>query len=161
MGSISAPDAGWSQRAGTCHNAPAGAHRDRIDHSKKTERHSALSVHVCISTDAQAPPRSRRRPDHFQVYTGQVRVGTIYKTSGNPTGNQWYWGLNGVQNGPGPFNGFVRTLEDAKAEFAASWGAWLKAAGLNEDTPTAQLKDLGFRIGVTYILSMSLRLPLS
>jgi hypothetical protein len=38
-------------------------------------------------------------------------------------------------------NGFVRTLEDAKAEFAASWGAWLKAAGLNEDTPTAQLKN--------------------
>ena len=80
-------------------------------------------------------------PDHFQVYTGQVRVGTIYKTSGNPTGNQWFWGLNGVENGPGPFNGFVRTLEDAKAEFAAFWGAWLKAAGLNEDTPTAQLKD--------------------
>jgi hypothetical protein len=78
-------------------------------------------------------------PDHFQVYTGQVRVGTIYKTSGNPTGNQWYWGLNGVQNGPGPFNGFVRTLDDAKAKFAAAWGAWLKAAGLNEDTPTAQL----------------------
>jgi hypothetical protein len=48
---------------------------------------------------------------------------------------------NGVQNGPGPFNGFLRTLKDAKAEFAASWGAWLKAAGLNEDTPTAQLKD--------------------
>ena len=80
--------------------------------------------------------------DHFQVYTGQVRVGTIYKTSGNPTGNQWYWGLNGVQNGPGPFNnGFVRTLDDAKAKFAAAWGAWFKAAGLNEDTPTAQLKD--------------------
>jgi hypothetical protein len=47
-----------------------------------------------------------------------------------------------VQNGPGPFNGFVRTLDDARAEFAAAWGAWLKAAGLNEDTPTAQqLKD--------------------
>jgi hypothetical protein len=28
--------------------------------------------------------------DHFQVYTGQVRIGTIYKTSGNPTGNQWF-----------------------------------------------------------------------
>ena len=78
--------------------------------------------------------------EHFQVYTGQVRIGTIYKSSGNPTGNRWYWGLNGVDNGPGPFNGFVRTLEDAKAKFAASWGAWLKAAGLNEDTPTAQLK---------------------
>ena len=43
---------------------------------------------------------------------------------------------------PGPFNGFVRTLDDAKAKFAASWGAWLKVAGLNEDTPTAQLKEL-------------------
>ena len=43
------------------------------------------------------------RPDHFQVYSGQVRVGTIYKTSGNPSGNSWFWGLNGVQNGPGPF----------------------------------------------------------
>jgi hypothetical protein len=92
-------------------------------------------------------------PDHFQVYTGQVRIGTIYKTSGNPSGNSWFWGLNGVQNGPGPFNGFVRTLDDAKAEFAAAWGAWLKAAELNEDTPTAQLKtriprrpDLYFRL---------------
>ena len=73
--------------------------------------------------------------EHFQVYTGQVRIGTIYKTSGNPTGNQWYWGLNGVENGPGPFNnGFVRTLDDAKAKFAACWGA-----GLNEATPTAPL----------------------
>jgi hypothetical protein len=64
------------------------------------------------------------------------------KTSGNPAGNQWFWGLNGVQNGSGPLNnGFVRTLEDAKAKFAAAWGAWLKAAGLNEDTPTAQLED--------------------
>ena len=44
-------------------------------------------------------------PDRFQVYTGQVRIGTIYKTSGNPSGNSWFWGLNGVQNGPGPFNG--------------------------------------------------------
>ena len=62
---------------------------------------------------------------------------TVYKTSGN----KWFWGLHGVQNGPGPFNGFVRTLDDAKAQFAAAWGAWIKAAGLNEDTPTAQLKD--------------------
>ena len=59
-------------------------------------------------------------PDRFQAYTGQVRIGTIYKTSGSPTGNQWFWGLHGVQNGPGPFNGFVRTLDDAKAKFAAA-----------------------------------------
>ena len=31
--------------------------------------------------------------------------------------------------------------DDAKAKFAAAWGAWIKAAGLNEDTPTAQLKE--------------------
>jgi hypothetical protein len=38
---------------------------------------------------------------------------------------------------PVRFNGFAVTLDDAKAEFAASWRAWLKAAGLSEDTPTA------------------------
>jgi hypothetical protein len=79
--------------------------------------------------------------NHYQVYSGEVRIGTIYKTASSPSGNEWFWGLNGVENGPGPFNGFVRTLDDAKAEFAAAWGAWLKAAGLNENTPTAQPKN--------------------
>jgi hypothetical protein len=77
--------------------------------------------------------------DHYQVYSGNVRIGTIYKTSGNSGANAWFWGLNG--NGPGPFNGFVRTIDEAKAAFAASWDAWLKAASLTEDAPTAQLKD--------------------
>ena len=27
-------------------------------------------------------------PDHFQVYSGQVRIGTIYKTSGTPEGRR-------------------------------------------------------------------------
>jgi hypothetical protein len=79
--------------------------------------------------------------DRYQVYSGEVRVGAIYRAHNTPGGDRWFWGLNGVENGPGPFNGFVRTLDDAKAEFAAAWGTWLKAAGLNEDTPTAQLKD--------------------
>jgi hypothetical protein len=26
--------------------------------------------------------------NHYQVYSGEVRIGTIYNTSGNPTGNQ-------------------------------------------------------------------------
>jgi hypothetical protein len=29
------------------------------------------------------------------------------------------------------------SLEDAKAEFAGAWGAWLKAAGLSEAEPAA------------------------
>ena len=79
--------------------------------------------------------------DRYRVYSGEVRVGAIYRAHNTPGGDRWFWGLNGVENGPGPFNGFVRTLDDAKAKFAAAWGAWLKAAGLNEDTPTAQLKE--------------------
>jgi hypothetical protein len=27
-------------------------------------------------------------PNHFQVYSGQVRIGTIYKASGNPEGSR-------------------------------------------------------------------------
>jgi hypothetical protein len=80
-------------------------------------------------------------PNISRSTRAKVRIGTIYKTSGNPSGNSWFCGLNGVQNGPGPFNGFVRTLEDAKAAFAASWGGWLKAADLSENTATPQLKD--------------------
>jgi hypothetical protein len=33
-------------------------------------------------------------------------VATANRT-GSPGGSHWYWGLNGVQNGPGPFSGFV------------------------------------------------------
>jgi hypothetical protein len=67
--------------------------------------------------------------EHFQVYSGAVRVGTIYRTHQHPGGNEWMWFLNGVQNGPGPFNGFVRTLDDAKAEFAASWALGSRLLG--------------------------------
>jgi hypothetical protein len=91
--------------------------------------------------NAQAPPRSRRQRRPLSGLQRRGRVGAIYRAHNTPDDDRWFWGLNGVENGPGPFNGFVPTLEDAKAEFAAAWGAWLKAAGLNEETPTAQLKD--------------------
>ena len=51
--------------------------------------------------------------DRYQVYSGEVRVGAIYRAHNTPGGDRWFWGLNGVQNGPGPFNGFVRTLDGA------------------------------------------------
>jgi hypothetical protein len=78
-------------------------------------------AHFCH--DPQAPSR-RVSPDHFQVYSG-VRIGTIYCTHQHPGGNEWMWFLNGFTNGPVRFNGFAVTLDDAKAEFAASWHAWL------------------------------------
>jgi RTX calcium-binding nonapeptide repeat (4 copies) len=49
------------QRPGLATTHRLTERHDRIHHSKKTERHSVLSVHVCISTDAQAPPRSRQQ----------------------------------------------------------------------------------------------------
>jgi hypothetical protein len=79
------------------------------------------------------------KDDHFQIYSGEVRIGAVYRNSEDAEERQWAWFLDGVENGPGYLNGFARTLADAKAEFVASWGAWLKAAGLNEDTPTVQL----------------------
>jgi hypothetical protein len=79
------------------------------------------------------------RDNHFEVYSGDIRIGAVYRSSQNAVEREWAWFLDGVENGPGYLNGFARTLADAKAEFVASWGAWLKAAGLNEDTPTVQL----------------------
>jgi hypothetical protein len=74
----------------------------------------------------------------------RVRIGTIYKTSGNPSGNEWFWGLNGVQNGPGPFNGFVPTLNDAKAAFSEAWRGRLEANNvfLRETLRTIRLRHL-------------------
>jgi hypothetical protein len=62
-------------------------------------------------------------PDHFQVYSDQVRIGAIYQAHSTPGGERWYWGLNGVENGPGPFNGFVASLDEAKAGSPRHGGA--------------------------------------
>jgi hypothetical protein len=82
--------------------------------------------------------------DHYQVYSDRVRIGTIYRTSRNAEGKEWMWFLNGVQNGVAYGSGFALSLDDAKTEFARAWGAWLKAAGLAENSPTPQLQRLGF-----------------
>jgi hypothetical protein len=74
--------------------------------------------------------------DHFQVNSGDVRLGTIYKTSGNPAGNQWFWGQWRPER-PWPVTPSSECSRMPRPNFAASWGAWLK---VNEDTPTAQLK---------------------
>jgi hypothetical protein len=39
--------------------------------------------------------------DRYQVYSGEVRVGAIYRAHNTPGGDRWFWGLNGVENGPG------------------------------------------------------------
>jgi hypothetical protein len=86
-------------------------------------------------------------PDRFQVYTGQVRIGVIYKTSGN----QWYWGLNGVQNGPGPFNNGFRTLDDAKVEICRPLGRLAQGCRAERRHAHSAAQRLGFWEGLTYI----------
>jgi hypothetical protein len=80
-------------------------------------------------------------PDHFQVYSGEVRIGTIYRTHQHPGGNEWMWFLNGVQNAPVRVNGFAVTFDDAKAEFARLLARVAQGRRLTEDTPTAQLRS--------------------
>ena len=72
---------------------------------------------------------------HYSAFSGDVSIGVIYRTPSHPDGAQWYWGLNGVHNGPVQFNGFVKTLDEAKAELRKSWEAWLTAAKLAELEP--------------------------
>jgi hypothetical protein len=52
----------------------------------------------------------RDTADHFWVYSGEVRIGTIYCTHQHTGGNEWMWFLNGITNGPVRFNGFAVTL---------------------------------------------------
>jgi hypothetical protein len=76
------------------------AHRDRINHSKNTRRHSALSVHACISADAQAPPRSRRQ--RRSLPSLQRNSPRRYDLPHPQHGaDKCFWGLRGVQNRKG------------------------------------------------------------
>ena len=47
---------------------------------------------------------------------------------------RWYWAINGVHAGPSVIkkDGRTATLDEAKAEFAKNWHAWLAWAGLKE-----------------------------
>jgi hypothetical protein len=79
---LSAPTRHWERRAGLATTHRVRARHDRIHHSKilsgipRCRLDKALMLKLRHEADD--------RPDHFQVYSGQVRVGTIYKTSGNP-----------------------------------------------------------------------------
>ena len=61
------------------------------------------------------PTHSDRCSEHYQVHSGEVRIGTIYHTRTRPDGKEWFWGINGVLHGPLVFNGFamIWTMPDA------------------------------------------------
>jgi hypothetical protein len=80
-------------------------------------------------TDPDAP-----HLEHFQVYSREVRIGTIYRTH-SPNGDVYSWAINGIYTGPPPFGGWAKELDDAKAQLGAAWRRWLAAAGLTEIEP--------------------------
>ena len=75
-----------------------------------------------------------RDRNHYQVYAGAVRIGTIYfavnVTEPNPA---WFWALNAIMSGgPFVFNGYAKDFEAAKAILKLNWEKWAAAAGLKE-----------------------------
>jgi hypothetical protein len=96
--------------------------------------------------------------DHYQVYSGTVRVGTIYKTSGNPSGNSWFWGLNGVENGPGPFNGRPNA-RGCQGQVCCLLARLAQGCRAERRHAHSAAQRLGFRSYLIYICCMPKRSP--
>jgi hypothetical protein len=73
--------------------------------------------------------------DRYLVFSGSLIVGVIELSISGPSGPRFSWAINGVHPPQSLIAayGYALTLEDAKAEFAASWRKWLAFAGLKED----------------------------
>jgi hypothetical protein len=68
----------------------------------------------------------------FAVYTGESAIGRIYEVRGGPETLRWFWSL--TLNGPMKRSDRVVTLEEAKAQFQASWGAGKAWAKMEESS---------------------------
>ena len=85
----------------------------RTSQSGRTKSPEALTLRPTLSDHCSK---------HYQVHSGEVRIGTIYHTRTRPDGKEWFWGINGVLHGPLVFNGFAMTLDDARCELALQLG---------------------------------------
>jgi hypothetical protein len=72
------------------------------------------------------------RPD-YSVCTGEWCIGRIYETRTGPESLRWFWALYAPSK-PGSMRTDNRaaTLDEAKAEFEASWKQWKAWAGVEE-----------------------------
>jgi hypothetical protein len=76
-------------------------------------------------------------PDRFVVYSGKAVVGTLM---GIPW---WHWSITGFHVSPedlGPSSGLAPSQEEAMADFAKRWRAWLDWAGLREIDPEERVR---------------------
>ena len=73
----------------------------------------------------------------YGVFCGEWCIGRIYETRTGPADLRWFWALHAPSK-PGHLriSNRVATLEQAKAEFEASWKQWKAWAGMEEVTRT-------------------------
>jgi hypothetical protein len=65
--------------------------------------------------------------------TAEWRIGRIYETRTGPQGLPWFWALHAPsKSGEVRTSNHVATLDQAKAEFEASWKQWKAWAGMEE-----------------------------
>ena len=71
-------------------------------------------------------------PD-YSIFCGEWCIGRIYQTRTGPESLRWFWALHAPSK-PGSMrtSNQVATLDEAKAEFEASWKQWKAWAGLEE-----------------------------
>ena len=71
-------------------------------------------------------------PD-YGVFCGEWCIGRIYQTRTGPESLRWFWALHAPSK-PGDMrtSNQVATLDEAKAEFEASWKHWKAWAKLEE-----------------------------
>jgi hypothetical protein len=69
----------------------------------------------------------------YGVFSGEWCIGRIYETRTGPPELRWFWALHAPSK-PGALRTDSReaTLDQAKAEFEASWKQWKAWAGLEE-----------------------------
>ena len=85
----------------------------------------------CHSYAAPHPPLARSRQERWSIHEDGQEIGRLYE---DPTAlrpeNAWFWSI--IVMGPPRHrtktDGRAPTLEDAKAQFAAAWEAFKRAA---------------------------------
>lgn len=68
--------------------------------------------------------------DDYAVFSGEMQLGRILRTTqSGSTPVPWQWTITGVHMVPSGLasNGRTATLDEAKSEFAAQWGKYLRA----------------------------------
>ena len=79
-------------------------------------------------------------PD-YSIFCGEWCIGRIYKTRTGPPDLHWFWALHLLGKPPGlRTDSRAATLDQAKAEFQASWKQWKAWAGVEEVNPSSLAK---------------------